>query len=115
MDENLKLTNTYKAEITDVLRKISAGLSEKVTAAIEPKIQNISLTVTSQNDLFQNIKSENKKSFDELNKRVENFGTVVKSFESTTENLGKYIGQQNSVIVSSIERNSYVINQLRKS
>lgn len=106
MNTSSTLTNTYKAEITEVLNKVSEGLSDKVTAAIEPKIQNISLNVKSQNDIVQNIKTENEKSSEELKKRVENFETIFKSLKNTTENLDK----RNTEIGSSIDKNSQILS-----
>lgn len=115
MNENLKLTNSYKAEITDVLSKISAGLSESVIAVMEPKIQKISTNVQSQNELVHKIIWENKTTSDNLNKRVENFGASVKSIQSTTENLEKSIEKRNSYVTSSIDKNSDILSQLKKT
>lgn len=108
MDENSKLTNAYKAEIFDVLNKISTGLSEKVLVVTEPKIQNISSDVRLQYQLVENIKTENEKNSKEFKESIE-------SFENTTQNLGKSIEEQNSIIVSSIERNRDELKLLRET
>jgi len=41
MNDNTKLTETYKAEVTDILEKISSGLAKSVLNEIEPKIDYI--------------------------------------------------------------------------
>jgi hypothetical protein len=108
MNENSTLTDTYKAEIAGILNRVSAGLTEKVTTAIEPKIQSISSDVRSQYQLVENFKTENEKNSKEYKERI-------KSFESKTQNLGKSIEQQNSVIVSLIKKNTDELKLLRET
>lgn len=115
MIENSNITDTYKAEITEILSKISVGLSESVTAAIDPKIQDISSDVRLQNNLVETIRTENRETSEYLKERVENFGTSIKSIRSITENLEKSIEQRDLNVISSIENNTNLLSQLKKT
>ena len=115
MDKNSELTNTYKAEITDILSKISEGLSCKVTSAIKPEIDNISSNVESQFNLVKKIEAENKRMSGDFKQRIESFEETFNRFEKTTENLQQTFEHQNADFVSSIEKNNDVLSQLNKS
>ncbi len=115
MDKNSELTNTYKAEITDILSKISEGLSCKVTSAIKPEIDNISSNVESQFNLVKEIEAENKKMSGDFRQRIESFEETFNRFEKTTENLQQTFEQRNSDIISSIEKNRNTLLQLKKT
>lgn len=59
MDNNSKLTEEYKSEITDILAKISLGLGISVTDVINPRIEIISSNVEQNKKTIEIIKANN--------------------------------------------------------
>lgn len=115
MDKNSKITSTYKAEITEILSRVSEGLSKKVTDSIDPKIHDIATSVKSHIDLVQLIKDENEKSSDKLKEIVRNLDSTVNYIRSASENMEKSIEHRNETIISAIEQNSEIISQYDKT
>ncbi|WP_417558334.1 hypothetical protein [Mesoflavibacter zeaxanthinifaciens] len=111
MADNSKITDIYKAEITEILSRVSKGLSDEALSVIDPKIQDISSSVKSQNELMQSFKDENKTSSDRLNEIVESLESSVGNIKNATENIGNSIERRNENIISAIEKNSQLISQ----
>jgi hypothetical protein len=68
-NKNSKITEEYKAEITDILSKISLGLGESVIEAIEPKIIDFNSNLKENYKSIQLLNIEQKK----IIKETENY------------------------------------------
>ncbi|NPD46906.1 hypothetical protein [Lentimicrobium sp. S6] len=98
MNKNTKLTEEYKAEISDILKEISSGLGESVISKIDPKIDYI-------HSIVKEIKNENSESQEYLMKTIESFGNDIENFKK----------EYNSEIEKSLNKIDSEITILKKN
>ncbi|MCP4970576.1 MAG: hypothetical protein GY932_08285 [Arcobacter sp.] len=95
MKKATELTEEYKAEITDILSKISSGLGKSVIDLLEPKIKNISSDSTKNANEIKLISENNKEFYGDISRRVE-------SLENKTDDANNV----HSALLRSIDSNS---------
>lgn len=115
MEENSKITDTYKAEITDILNKVSIGLANNVIDTIEPKLRDISSIVQSQNDLTKILKEDEEKSLEQINENLEKVFLNVKEFNDKIDKLEKTINHQNVNAISLLDHNKNNLSHIKKN
>lgn len=105
MIENSKITNTYKSEITEILKRVSKGLSDHAMDVIEPKIEDISLKVKTHIHLIQQIKDENERLLNNLNDVVRNQESSINSIKNSTTNIDNSFEEKYLKIITDVDKN----------
>ncbi len=110
MNNNSKLTEEYRIEITNILAKISSGLGESVITKIEPKIEEILTRVTENNKTYITIEEKISNINEEQSTLKETIETNSKNSDNKlTEVIQSNIDKQNNIINYSIKENSELV------
>jgi len=124
MENNSKLTEKYKTEITNILEKISAGLSKSVIETLDPKIMEVTSSLVKNSNVVSKFNRNNKVIFNDIfaktalleemfiniNKQNYSFAKTTNSnFKNSTNKLAEII-QLNNDIHENIENSKKTIN-----
>lgn len=112
MDENLKITDKYKTEISSILSNVSEGLAENVRAAISPKIKDISDHVVSLKEVAETKNLEIKHSILELEKVSKSIESSIQKYSLINDELKNLMEQGHKSIEAQISKNQILLAEL---
>lgn len=120
-NNNSKITEEYKAEITDILSKISQGLGESVINSIEPKISSYTTSLDNSFNSIHEINNKQKSNFEKTSNLFNNLDDKVNSLSKKlgSDELSKKITTdikifEQNFIKDNKSNKEEVINEIHK-
>lgn len=107
-----KITEVYKAEVIDILSRISESLSEKVSNNLDAQITNLIQQVGEHNNFTQNIVNENRDTNLITSEQIEIIISNFERYNALAESL-LLESKNNKLTISSYLEN--IINSIKSS